>query len=368
MASSGSGPPQPPVSQPAVTQPPAPQPAPGRVDNRPLSPWAERYGYGYSQDIWPTEPVRHSNIAPSRNPPLHPKFYGDEPSEEGHGVFSSGYDKDRFFVTEYRSKSLRRAVESWQYGPLTRTLQFSDRGYVPGGHVSSLSGEAYIHRLIYETERIQVNEDSWFPFFKKNRWYSTAAYEPLLTGNSWSVDDPIIWGELSVALELANRILNTLIHDKHIFLQTILFGKLAYWEKAREYFPEQPAEPVQDATVLLSYPFYKARFTQVYPDTPCEMDHVMDLTNDQYRDMLCLLGSQQDWSLASLNFGDGDRSGGRTVTTQILNNFIMIDVDPIKSLIRNDLTLAERVAAMYELSNTILHELCGEIFLLAMLN
>lgn len=100
---------------------------------------------------------------------------------------------------------------------MTRALQFSNRGFVPGGHVSSLSGEAHIHRLVYDTEGIEVDEDSWFPCFKKNRWYGAVAKEPeFLAGSFWSVDDPKVWGELRIILELANRILNALIDDKHI--------------------------------------------------------------------------------------------------------------------------------------------------------
>ncbi|KAI0456891.1 hypothetical protein F5B21DRAFT_466028 [Xylaria acuta] len=239
---------------------------------------------------------------------------------------------------------------------MTRVLQFSPRGYVPGGHVYSMSGEAHIHRLVYDTERIQVDEDSWFPFFKKNRWYSTQANEPsILSGNFWSVDDPKVWGELRIALELANRILNALIKDKHIFLQTVLFGKLAYWERARQqFFPEQPPAPAPNTTVLLSYPFYKRRFTQRYPNLPCNMDAVLNLTEEQYRDKIYLLASQQDWALVSYKHETRGREAGRTYTSE--GNMIFLNVHPIRALIKNEITLAERLMLVYYIANTVLHE------------
>ncbi|KAI8948342.1 hypothetical protein F4801DRAFT_557551 [Xylaria longipes] len=347
---SGSGPPQP------GTQPAVQQAAAAHVDNRPLSPWAERYGPYKNSDPWPTEPVKHSNFAPI-HPPVHPVFYGDEPSVEGHEVFSSGYEKDRLFVSEVAFKAIFHSIQPWQLGPMTRSLRLSQRGFIPGGHISSLSGEAHIHRLIYDTERIQVDEDSWFPFLKKNRWRSTAANEPsILSGNLWSVDDPKVWEELRISLELANRILNALVKDKHIFLQTLLFGKLTYWETARqELFPDQLPPPNNNSTVLLSYPFYKNRFAQVHPNQPCDMDPVLALTEDQYRDQLCRLGSQQDWALVDVKHESGDREGGRTYT--LAGSMIFLNVGAIRPLIKDNITLAERLELVYHIANTVLHEL-----------
>ncbi|TRX95159.1 hypothetical protein FHL15_003851 [Xylaria flabelliformis] len=346
------------------------------IDDRPYSPWAARFGVWRNSDFdfWPNDPIRHSNIAPSRKcrvyfhqsepstalfpplnpvrisalgivervgestypyppPPLDPYFYGDKPNPKGHQAFSSGYDKDRLFVAEHYLKYFLLSIPPWQLGPMTHALQFSERSFVPGGHVFSLSGEAHEHRLVYEKERIKVDEDSWFPFFKKDRWFSSPGSEPY---DPWSVDDPEVWGELRIALELANRILNALIKDKHVFLQTLMFGKLMYWEEARQkLFPDQPPAPFPDTTVLLSYDFYKSGFTKAFPGVPCSMDAVMNTTEEQYREQLCLLGSGQDWALASIEHANRTREGGRTYTSD-----------------RN----TERVTLVASLANTILHE------------
>ncbi|KAI1751654.1 hypothetical protein F4782DRAFT_172973 [Xylaria castorea] len=290
-------------------------------------------------------------------PPSHPVFYGDEPSAKGHSFFSSEDEKDRCFVAEQYFREVFQEIPPWQLGPMTRTLQFSDRGFVPGGHVSSLSGEAHIHRLIYDTERIQVDENSWFPFFKKDRWFGSRANEPsLLSGDCWSVDDPKVWRELSIALELANRILVALIKDKHPFLHTLLFGKLMYWERARELlFPAQPPAPKLDTIVLLSHRFYKRRFLEEFPHERCDMDSTLHMTDQQYRDGLISLGLQQDWALVVINHEPRMREGGRTFING--KDMIFLNVDPIRSLIKDNITLAERLTLVYEVANTILHEL-----------
>ncbi|KAI0543681.1 hypothetical protein F4679DRAFT_592465 [Xylaria curta] len=319
------------------------------IDMRPYSPWAERFGIWRNPgfDFWPNDPIRHSNVAPS-----HPYFYGDEPNPKGHQTFSSGYEKDRLFVAEHYLKYFLLSIPPWQLGPMTRVLQFSERTFVPGGHVSSLYGEAHEHHLVYEKERIRVDEDSWFPFFKKERWFSSPGYEPY---DPWSVDDPEVWGELRIALELANRILNALIKDKHVFLQTLMFGRLLYWDEARyKLFHDQPPAPSPDTTVLLSYDFYKSGFTKEFPGIPCDMDAVLDITEGQYRDKLCLLGEGQDWALASIEHVNRSREGGRTYTSD--RNIILINVQPIRTLITGNITLAERVTLIYGIANTILHE------------
>ncbi|KAI0206157.1 hypothetical protein F4808DRAFT_193647 [Astrocystis sublimbata] len=244
---------------------------------------------------------------------------------------------------------------------MSRVLQFSDRGFVPGGHVASLDGQSSIHNLIYETERIQVNEDSWFPFFKKSRWWASARGTSMNDAWYFSVDNPRVWEELRIALELANRILNTLIKDRHTFLQTFLFGKLTTWEAARnELFDDQPLEPAPNTNVLLSYPFYKQKFTEKYPGQPCDMDIILTYPEEKYREMLSIYAAQQDWALSLIRHDvDDQREAGRTYMGGL--NTIILNADLLESLAFGKITLAERVTLLYKTANTILHELAHAI-------
>ncbi|KAI0407731.1 hypothetical protein F4802DRAFT_620636 [Xylaria palmicola] len=261
-------------------------------------------------------------------------------------------------------------MEPWQFGPMVRSLQFSDRGYIPGGHVQSLAGEAGIHRLIFETEKITVNEASWFPFFKQDRWFGTRSANPVLSGDQWTVDDPKVWKELRVSLELANRVLRTLIKDKHAFLQTMLFGKLAYWRDAAlkiqgkdatnlEFslpdWPNSLPEPFPGAKVLLSHAFYKERWTALFPDTPCNMDAILGFDEDAWTRRLESIASKQEWALSPLNNDPDQRISGVTFSTH--GNIIIIDPVFLEALMNDNITLAERCTLLFFQANTILHEL-----------
>lgn len=148
-------------------------------------------------------------------PALDPKFYADRPVPFGEGRFLRGEEIDMFFQTEFGFKNMTMGMNPWQLGPLNRTLQFSTAGSVPGGHNAVTREQQVAHDTISRLEGLKVDEDSWLPFFRKDRWFSTTAHDSVLTSVLWSVDDPVVWEELRIVLELANRILTALIKDKH---------------------------------------------------------------------------------------------------------------------------------------------------------
>lgn len=120
-------------------------------------------------------------------------------------------------------------MELWQLNPLNKYLKFSNRtGRIPGGHQrpppttrvfqSTAKREqdgAGIPRLIAQQEMIVPNEQNWFSFFKKDRWFNGEYRDPFLKGQPWSIDHPEIGLYLSIALELANRMLSALIQEQH---------------------------------------------------------------------------------------------------------------------------------------------------------
>ncbi|KAI0150840.1 hypothetical protein GGR57DRAFT_471696, partial [Xylariaceae sp. FL1272] len=58
-------------------------------------------------------------------------------------------------------------------------------------------------------------------------------------GGPWSAWNPKIWIRMRVALEVANRMLNRMVTDRHPVLETLLFGRLEYWNS----FITRPARP-----------------------------------------------------------------------------------------------------------------------------
>jgi hypothetical protein len=132
------------------------------------------------------------------------------------GVFTRGNDVDKFFLCEEDQKISYKGIKPWQFGPVNREVFFSERGVLPGGHIRALNGAVDYHNMIFETERIKVDESTWLPLFRKNRWFDFNSVEPLLGGRSWSVDIPQVWDTIRTSIELANRMLLALINDQHI--------------------------------------------------------------------------------------------------------------------------------------------------------
>lgn len=77
----------------------------------------------------------------------------------------------------------------------------------------------------YLSERIEVDESTWFPFFRKDRWVNTNLINDRdfiverdgtrKEVKTWSVDDERVWSIVRFSLEIANRILKAMIRDSN---------------------------------------------------------------------------------------------------------------------------------------------------------
>ncbi|KAI1113963.1 hypothetical protein F5Y14DRAFT_416475 [Nemania sp. NC0429] len=348
----------PPQNDPPQNDPPQPETQQVAPEPRPMSPWNQRFGVAPlgEDQIYQRSIIEHSRFAPSR-PPLDPKFYADRPLPYGHHVFKDLEEADMHYHSEIGFTTITRGMMPWQLGPLNRTLQFSTAGSVPGGHSQATPEQLLAHEATYRSEGLKVDEDSWFPLFKKDRWFSTDSNDSVLTGKSWSVDDPVVWKELRVSLELANRILTALIKDKHHFLETMLFGQLGYWENTSAFTPPTP-EPFPHASVLLSSNFIRAYFARHFPKLPCPVDEISAYGEEVWKERLEKFTATQEWGLAILNSDTGRQAGA---TFDHHEHFILINPIALRSMMEGKLTLAESCAARFFTAITILHELMHAI-------
>ncbi|KAI1266519.1 hypothetical protein F5Y18DRAFT_425764 [Xylariaceae sp. FL1019] len=107
----------------------------------------------------------------------------------------------------------------------------NDGTIISGGHVRSDKLDDLFS--IFENERIEVQPDTWFNFFKKDRWFDLVCEgtNPKPPDNThWSVDNKALWDVLSISIELANRMLHAFMDDKHEMLETLLWGRLTKWK------------------------------------------------------------------------------------------------------------------------------------------
>jgi hypothetical protein len=204
-----------------------------------------------------SENTNHSALAPTLPRIDDPIYYDQEPILAADKLPPSNTDLDTLFWSEATQRGELGGVETWQVAALNRHLRFSPAtGYVSGGHrpidravaglpfnFGTLNLGAPLPRsflqfpgarawltaggtneerdfMVYQRERIKVDETRWLPFLRKDRWFDWIQVSPSSVkrsqpGRTWSVDDPNVWEILKVSIELANRMLEALIEDKH---------------------------------------------------------------------------------------------------------------------------------------------------------
>ncbi|KAI1179174.1 hypothetical protein F4777DRAFT_575205 [Nemania sp. FL0916] len=335
---------------------------------RPLSPWARRYGKNHLANdvVFDRSVLEHSQFAPEhpplpslspktgqrnhrQSPSLHPTFYADRPSLDGTGTFASGDEEDKFFITDFALNNITRGIAPWQVGATNRHIQFLPFEGIPSGHHAGQDGQ--VITPLYERLLIVPDEDTWLPVFRKDRWFSRAS--PHL-----NVDDPVVWRELRISLELANRILLALVKDKHVFLQTMLYGVLSHWINNTVSNPPS-AEPAPNAQVLLSHSYTANMWTTHAqpPGTSFPLADVPTKTEEEWRHRLIELTSNVDWAFTPIQAATRRTDG---IMYHALN-IITLDVTKINMIIQNRFTPAERCVALVTQASTILHELMHAI-------
>ncbi|KAI0458053.1 hypothetical protein F5B21DRAFT_520010 [Xylaria acuta] len=190
---------------------------------------------------------------------------------------------------------------------------------------------------------ITVDEDNWFPFLRRDRWYDLYGQKQVPSGKMWSIDQPKLWQKLRVSVELADRMLKALINDRHPALHTMLFGTLMRWSDASAMQPSP--EPFPDAKVLLSYGLYKS-FCDLN-ELDCPIDHLADISTEDWTIVLEGLLQFQTWGFTD----DPDDNGSHWPG---YGSVITLGVNVIDTLSGDDITLAERCQLQYQLARTFI--------------
>ncbi|KAI0188653.1 hypothetical protein EV127DRAFT_512895 [Xylaria flabelliformis] len=334
---------------------------------RPLSPWAERYEVTRESFLHNLDEFVHSTYAPEY-PRLDARYHADDPDRKDkfHG-FRRGLHEDRLLCSEFQQRHELK-IYSWQIGTLNRYVCFGPRfPKILGGHSRVRDDKndpssviAAIHRLtgvsyatndealmaVYQFERIKVDESKWFKFFRKSRWWDPEQGDEPALGLRWSVDDPKVWEPLSIIIELANRMLNSLVNDEHDWLRTILFGRLDYWANFRDDAPFEGARILlsREADRLACQSKNIQSFFDMYPLLP------------DWRFRLEQVCRQARWT-----FKDDPGSGIMGLTDPARAGLMAVDVTYLRLLVGDKITLSERCLLTIMLMTTVLHELMHHI-------
>ncbi|KAI0458321.1 hypothetical protein F5B21DRAFT_23125 [Xylaria acuta] len=206
----------------------------------PASPWTERFGID-GDTLFPLtkkeDDLLHSGLAPS-NPQLHPQYYDSMPPADEFTIPISNEEIDDILITEEYQRSLFFGNPSWRIAPLNSVLSWDGSPSVLGGHRPG-DDQRYPELLQdYMAQRIEVDESTWLPFFRRDRWYNldqgfsdtiVEADGTTWQTSTWSVDDDRVWNVMRFSIEIANRILKALIRDNNKWLGMFLYGRVQLW-------------------------------------------------------------------------------------------------------------------------------------------
>ncbi|KAI0146366.1 hypothetical protein GGR57DRAFT_516798 [Xylariaceae sp. FL1272] len=302
--------------------------APGRDRAGQRSPWAERFGT-IVEPLFDEPNAVHSGIS-HVYPYLDPKYYGDIRSASLIPALSLF---DQLKVGEKIQSIKNHGIQTYQIATLHKWLHFGNNNgqtipLVPGGHEVYAAG-CDAGEALYEQHIIETNETEWLDWFlQKNRWYNT---------EDWSIDDPHNWSALSKACALADRMIKSMIEEKHEALQTALFGRLSYWKQHRGDTPSS-------TSMVVFTPDYEREQSTVLPD-------FMNKKPREWLDKLHQLLADTTWCM-----GGARHPMLTSALTQGNNGIIWLHIEFGKVLRDTTTTLAERSICTFILAVTMVHE------------
>ncbi|KAI0468218.1 hypothetical protein F4859DRAFT_491922 [Xylaria cf. heliscus] len=327
----------------------------------PLSPWANRFSSGVEirkepDFIW--DNALHSGLAPEIPRFDDPIHYADMTGKLPTRAPPSDEEIDRLFRTETYQEQLNQGIKTWEAAILNRWVRFSPRlGHISAGHMLGDAGD-YAKTLqdIFDVEKIKVDESRWEMWLKKHHWLDWVEESPPGRDRekTWSVDDEKIWSILRITIELVDRVIKTLVEEKHDALQTLLFGRIEPWENV---VPDSIPDPYGDSEVLLSHS--KEQYLAQLNGTPCQYDSMTTHSTSEWKETLRTLLYTHLLSFGRLKGVDAtcySLPGTKAI------GITLIGVTKLEILCSDtQLTIGERCMMHVLLAVTILHELAHAI-------
>ncbi|KAK8033830.1 hypothetical protein PG991_003228 [Apiospora marii] len=176
------------------------------VNPLPESPWAQHFTPSKDPFFRQTgDGVHHSGLAPTI--PDIPWSKIDQPLPQQQLPLPNMQELDVLFYSERNQTQNRSGIQSWRLPSL-------------------LGGVSKGNDVEIDPELISVDETQWFNFFKRARWFDLRVdgvagvpnpHPDLLKyhNNWWTADNPAIWSKLRIVMELMNRIVSTIVEERH---------------------------------------------------------------------------------------------------------------------------------------------------------
>ncbi|KAI1330664.1 hypothetical protein F5Y16DRAFT_425029 [Xylariaceae sp. FL0255] len=316
----------------------------------PSSPWAKRFPH-VRQDAmtYIAEDTNHSFLAPILNQSVDPKYYEQSPNGDTPAPGHSNQGYDRVFLHEEIQRDWLRGIRTWEAASLNTHAYFGgSTGLIEGIHRPGDNNTAEVLQAAYEKDGLRVDESKWLPFLQKDRWYDWfEGGDPALgsPARCWSVDNPEIWDVLKPSIELANRILQTLIDERHEGADDLDDGD-------DQTLLPQPCRVI----ISLSKELQMSRWKQPSWD----FSFIPNMTSEQWRSRLCNLLSPLVFGLYNLKTTENAYGVSRGADIEMSPQqppIIALSKEYLEQLLTNkDLLPSERLTYTVKLATIIVHE------------
>ncbi|EGZ69843.1 hypothetical protein NEUTE2DRAFT_160160 [Neurospora tetrasperma FGSC 2509] len=170
--------------------------------------------YGLAEDLWWThkralqEAATHAHPMPKSIPK------------------PSGVQLDELFCTERWQQVALHGLRTWELPSLNQGIigtSYWQEVFMTDLSIMQLSNISVTVEQFPDIDLIHVDESKWHIAFRRSRWYDLrgVVLEKDVNGRptntrDWSVDDNGLWGELRVAIEMANRMLHHVLYGDWI--------------------------------------------------------------------------------------------------------------------------------------------------------
>ncbi|KAI0440866.1 hypothetical protein F4803DRAFT_525706 [Xylaria telfairii] len=216
-------------------------------------------------------------------------------------------------------------------------------------------------------QRIEVDESTWFPFFSRDRWYDLdQGFPDTIVGtdgttwqtSTWSARDDRVWNVLRFTLEIANRILKTLIRDNNKWLGTLLYGRVQSWYELHSD-PVDYHKHVENRYRILMNPETERAICERKAKPFLGRDIEPDA--QKRHDLVIVLLEGLVWGfMASTEIGRG-RTNYFYMGTRA-DAICRINPNLLALLCGDTISIAERCATHMKQAITVLHELMHALF------
>ncbi|KAI1326802.1 hypothetical protein F5Y16DRAFT_421533 [Xylariaceae sp. FL0255] len=339
--------------------------------------------------LYADDDINHSVLAPV-GPRIDDPKYLAQPARSSQIPVSlkpnSDKEADKVYWHEEFQLGLLSGIRTWEAASLTRCMYFSPTtGYIHVDLPEPYGSEAIM--LAYERDGLQVDETKWLPFLRRQRWYDwTEDADPAPNPRSfrawsrddlnptprplrhWSVDDPKIGDNIKTSIELANRIIESLIQDRHEGLQTLLWCRIEDW---KQIYPQMdpPTGDKNSRVVLIPYRTER-EIKRRRKMNASQWDFIPTKTSDEWRARLIkllkpwILGIAEVMTTKSalgLTLIGGGKTFDGNSWIKSDNILTLLSSERMRLMMDGVLLAGERLSITVAMAVTIVHEMAHAI-------